>query len=477
MSKNRKVIVFVVGGLVGILVLVVSGLLFFFDINSHKPRLEGAASDVLGMQVRVHGRLGLGLFPNLHLTLNDAHIQNRGMAFVSADEARLRIGLLPLLRGQLRIDDITLRRPRVSIERDHAGQFNFENADAKRGAVPALALAQVSLREGTLLYRDKKSATGFEAEDCSLTVRDLRLSAGMNSEVLKNLSFATTLVCGKVQAKDFVLSDLTLSGSVHGGVFDLKPVSMRVFGAKGSGSIHADFSEAVPRYRVQYQLPQFHIEQFLLTLSPQHVANGLMDFSANLTMQGDDTRAITQSATGDISLRGENLTLVGRDLDDGLSRYESSQNFNLVDVGAFFFAGPIGLVATKGYNFASIFTGSGGSTQIRTLVSEWKVEHGVAHARDVAMATTQNRLALNGRLDFVEQRFDDVTVAAIDAGGCAAVQQKIRGPFRKPVVESPSMLMSLAGPALRVIKRGRDLFPGGECKPFYAGSVAPPTAP
>jgi hypothetical protein len=58
------------------------------------------------------------------------------------------------------------------------------------------------------------------------------------------------------------------------------------------------------------------------------------------------------------------------DIDKELSRYEFSQSFNLVDVGAFFFAGPLGLAVTKGYNFPSIFQSSGGSSQIRTLVSK-----------------------------------------------------------------------------------------------------------
>ncbi len=52
--------------------------------------------------------------------------------------------------------------------------------------------------------------------------------------------------------------------------------------------------------------------------------------------------------------------------------------------------------------------------------------------------------------------------------------QKIRGAFRKPVVEKPGVLKFLTGPALKLSKRGRDLFPGGECEVFYAGSVALP---
>ena len=65
-------------------------------------------------------------------------------------------------------------------------------------------------------------------------------------------------------------------------------------------------------------------------------------------------------------------------------------------------------------------------------------------------------------------------MALIDGKGCAKVRQKIHGPFQKPVVEKPNIFMSLAGPAVKLLMKGRDLFPGGECKVFYAGSVAPP---
>jgi AsmA protein len=198
-----------------------------------------------------------------------------------------------------------------------------------------------------------------------------------------------------------------------------------------------------------------------------------MDFSASLSMKGVTTDEMVRSASGEASLRGHDLTLEIGDIDKELARYESSQNFNLVDVGALFFAGPLGLVVTKGYNFASIFQSSGGSSQIRTLVSDWRIERGVAQAKDVAMATKENRIALKGRLDFINGRFEEVTVAWIDAQGCAIAQQKIRGPFGKPDVEEPNVLISLAGPALRLLRQARSLF-GGKCSVFYAGSVAPP---
>ena len=142
-------------------------------------------------------------------------------------------------------------------------------------------------------------------------------------------------------------------------------------------------------------------------------------------------------------------------------------------MGAFFIAGPFAPLVTKGYNFASLFRGSGGSSRIRALVSDWKVERGIARAKDVAMATNENRIALMGSLDFANERFNDVTVALVDGKGCAKLRQKIRGSFRKPEVEKVHVLQSVAGPVLKLFKQAGKLL-GGKCEVVYAGSVAPP---
>lgn len=473
MSKSRKIILYAISGFVGLLVLIAVTLLLFVDANAYKPRLEAAASEALGMEVKVGGRMGIGFFPSISITLGDVHIRNRGTDLVSAKEARLGIDLLPLFQKEVRIAKIALKQPSVSIEQDRDGNYNFET-QRMAGTLPALDLAKVSISDGNLHYADKKSGEGFEAGYCNLDVHRLRLAATKSPDLIKNLSFTAELACGVIRTKVVTVSDLKFSVVGEGGVFDIKPVTMGIFGGQGSGNIRADFSGAVPVYHVRYSLPQFRIEEFYKTLSQQKVTEGPMDFSANLSMQGRTVNEMTQTANGEASLRGENLTLNGTDLDLEFSRFESSQNFNLVDVGAVFFVGPVGLAVTKGYNFASILKGSGGSSAIRKLVSEWKVERGVAHAQDVAMATNAHRMALHGGLDFVSGRFDDVTVALIDAKGCAMVRQKISGPFQKPVVEKPNILKTLSGPALRLLKKGRDLFPGGECAAFYAGSVAPP---
>jgi len=467
-------ILIIIGGAIGLLLLLALTVTMLVGVNRYRHPLELAATDALGMDVRI-GRLGIGFFPGLHVTASDGRIvDEQGVPVASAKRIRFEIELLPLLRKEFRLHRIELTQPRLFIERDPEGRLNAERLKKAMALLGALDGASVSLSEGTLLYVDRRSEKRFEVTDFDLDVSRMRLPAGTNPQSMKGLSLEARLTCGEVRTKNLSVSALT--ALVHGkeGVFELEPVTMHVFGGQATVSLRADVSGAVPIYQVRYSLPSFRIEEFLKMLSPKRAVEGAMNFSMTLSLQGTTGSQLIQSAAGTVSLRGEHLMLVGTDLDRVLSRFESSQSFNLVDVGAVFLAGPLGLVVTKGYNFASLFEGTGGNCTIETLVSDWKVERGVAQAKDVAMATTHNRIAVQGGLDFVNERFADVTVAAVDAAGCARVRQALRGSFAKPTVEKPHVLTSLSGPVLKLYRQTRGLFPAAPCEAFYSGSVAPP---
>ena len=468
-SRPLKLTLVVAGVVLGLVVLVSLAVVLLVN----KPRLEAVASEALGMDVDIGGRTGIDVFPTLHVTLEDVRVRNRGVDFVSVGRADFEIDRLPLLSLKVRFKRIALERYRISIERDAAGKFNYELDDPER-VLPALDPVPVSLSDGTLHYAATQSGTGFEATDCDLDVTHMSHPGGKAAELFKRLSITMTFVCAEMQKDKVVWSDLqgTLDGS--DGVFEFEPVTMLVFGGQGSGSVHVDRTGPVPLVHVRYSLLQLRIEEFLKLLSPEKAAHGPMDLTMDLTMQGSTSHDLRQTAQGDVSLVGENLALDGRDLDQELARYDSSQHFNLVDVGALFLAGPLGLAVTKGYNFASLFRGPGGTTPISTLVSKWKVEQGVAHATDVAFATQENRLALHGGLDFVNEEFADVTVAVVDPSGCPQVLQKIVGPFQKPVLEKPAFLKSMAGPTIKLFRK---MFPGTKCEVFYEGSLAAPEPP
>ena len=474
-SGSRKSVLLILGGVAGFLMLVVLVAPFFIDVDRFKPRLETAASAALGMDVLVDGRLRMTLFPIPHVTAEEVRILDaRGVVAMSVKRVGASIDLLRLFHRELRLRRVELRQPVLTIERDSEGRLNVAALRKAEALLGTLDGGSVSLSEGTLHYADLRSGQAIEARDLDLNVSRLRFAGGKSPESWKSVSLQAEVACGEIRTKNLVASAFHVTVVGKDGVLILDPVTLRLFGGQMTGSLRADVSDSIPDYRLHCSLPGFRIEEFFKTLSPQKAGEGAMDFSATLSTKGVALGQLVGSAAGQFSLRGRDLTLVGHDLDAELSRFESSQSFNLVDVGAVFLAGPLGLAVTKGYNFASLFQGPGGHSDIATLVSDWRVDSGIAQAKDVALATTRNRIALHGGLDFVHGQFADVTVATIDARGCALVRQAIRGPFGKPVVEKPRALQSLAGPVMKLYRQTRGLFPSGPCEAFYSGSVAAP---
>ena len=113
MPRSHRFILFAVVGFVGLVVLVAVALLLLVDANVYKARLEATASEASGMEVNIGGKVGIGFFPALHVTLGDVHIRNRGVDLASAREASLGIDLLPLLKNEVRIEKIALKQPRL----------------------------------------------------------------------------------------------------------------------------------------------------------------------------------------------------------------------------------------------------------------------------------------------------------------------------------------------------------------------------
>jgi uncharacterized protein involved in outer membrane biogenesis len=472
-TRSRKR--FVIAGAVGLLALLVSLGFLFIDVGRNKPRLESAASKALGMEVRFDGRMYVGLLPVPHLSVGDGRVLGaRGEVVASAKKLRLWVELLPLLGGYFRLRRLELVEPRLSMERGDKGALNVAGLKHALALLGELDGASVSIRDGALTYAGGKSGSALEATHVDISVDRLRYTPRTDTLALKGLSFRARIDCGGLRAGTFNASAIHFSVVEDSGVFEVAPLTLHVFGGEATGSVRADYSGPVPAYLLRGSLPAFRIEQFVRSMSLKPSGQGQMNFTTNVTMRGWGRDGLMRSLSGEMSLQGHDLVLVGSDVDRRLGRYNASQNFSLVDVGGVFFAGPLSLALTRGFKSANVFGGGGGSTPIGTLVSNWKVDRGVAIARDVAMTTAQHRIALQGGLDLAGARFVDVTVAVVDAKGCAVLKQEIHGSFEKPQIEKPHALPSIAGPVVSLLKRARGVFPKKSCEPFYSGTVAPP---
>ena len=81
----------------------------------------------------------------------------------------------------------------------------------------------------------------------------------------------------------------------------------------------------------------------------------------------------------------------------------------------------------------------------------------------------------HGGLDFVADEYRDVTIALVDADGCAKAQQKITGAFGKPIADQSGILLPV-GSIVKLLNKARTLIAGegAKCEVFYSGSVSVP---
>jgi AsmA protein len=477
MAIHKKKVLFITAGIIT-LVVFVGILALMINIKVFKPRIEAAASTALGMDVRIKGGIGIALFPGFGLTLKDVNMRNKGLDVVTIETMRIGLKLIPLARSEIKIIRVGLVKPVFSIVGSKNEMRNLEKP-GRPSWEKLLGVKKISISQGSLIYTDETSGEKIEVGDLNLSIRNLFPNGTDSSEPFKNISFTGDIRCKTLKIYNFTLTNLVMRATDEKGILDINPVNMNIFGGSGNGSIHVDVTGLSPHYSVIYTLNRVRIEELLQQYSlkkiPRKTIEGLINFSADLTAMGKSVDEVKRSLNGNLSLNGENLMLYNIDIDALVTKYERSQNFNLVDVGAFLLAGPFGPVLTKSYNLTRLYQESqGGKGIIRKLVSDWKVKNGIAEARDVALASKKKRVAMKGGLNLINERFVDVTIAALDKRGCAVYSEKVHGSFHKPQIEKESVFKSITGSVTNPLEDAWKFIQGKKCTVFYSGSVAQP---
>ncbi len=466
-------------GWIALLCSLIALALFVLVHNiASRQSIEAVASDAIGMNVAVSGPIHVSLLPEVGLVLHEVSIRNMGKDLASAKEVRVGFAVIPLLKRQVRITELGISEPKFLLERDSEGRFNFERAkpgQKKRAFEGVITVKNFSLSHGGIVYRDLMLHREDAAEDIDLNLKDVSIDRDGEPGILKGVSFSGDLVAAGVKINQYRLSNVRAAVRAGKGVIDAGPIVFAFFNGEGRGSARLVETGEAHILTADAGLSHFRIEEVVSAFSKKKILSGRMDFTAHLTLKGSTFEELERSISGDVSLKGANLTLHNFDPDSVVSKYERSQRFNLVGVAGALLLGPLGAVLAKGYDFAAAYMEpTDRAARIEKIVSVWKVKNRVAEAEDVALTTKKNRVALKGRLDFINDRFDDVTVAAVDEKGCVKMREKLDGPFRHPRIEKAGPLRSLFGPVISAFEKVGKALKGGRCEVFYAGSLKHP---
>lgn len=235
-------IVYVLGGLLALVALLVVLVIVLVDADDYRAEIAERASDTLGREVRLEGPLSLRVFPRIALEIRALSVANPdgfgdAPALAEVGSASVTVAIGPLIRGELDIGTVRLRDATVSLVTLPDGASNLDgllaepSAEAQTEAEPdlsGLSLAGLELKNVAVqIFRP------FSDEVVRARIDELTLD-GFRAGALAPLSVRASLLdeASQVQAGLSLQGDLRVATNLER--IDLEEVSGE-FEAPASG--------------------------------------------------------------------------------------------------------------------------------------------------------------------------------------------------------------------------------------------------
>ncbi len=332
----------------------------------------------------------------------------------------------------------------------------------------ASILTSLDFSSNKLTYTGSSDTIDIQTLYLNMEKEQYKIPRGTNS--LAVLTADIKMGAQYIHSRHFKVDDVEYQIDVDEGAYTIIPLRSRFFGKPGTGIFTiAPFAEPMWGH-IEYAVEQFQIEYLLSTFRQDPNLSGLMDFSLVMDFKGSSLDTILSTMNADIQLKGHDLNLKGLDIDKFISRFQRSQHFNLVDLGAVLLAGPLGLAVTKGSDFALVLINNPDEfSTITELISDNSVKHGQLELSDVAFATEKNRIAAKGWLNFISDSLD-ISIGVINPKGCEILSQQIYGTLKEPELGNVKIIAKLFAPVSNLFKNAL----GKDCDPFYFGKLKHP---
>ena len=196
--------------LIGLLVLVVLlvgtvlSLPFLVDLNKYQDQYKPIIEEALNRQVQLQD-IRLTIWPRIGATVAGFAVMDDPSfgsgPFASLSSLDVGVKLMPLLSGQVEVEEVALRNPVITVIKNKNGVLNASTIGRKGVAVPEtpskapipsaegplkilalLAVDRVTIDGGKLTYRDQSVAktTEYVLQDLEVLLRDVRLGQTPN---------------------------------------------------------------------------------------------------------------------------------------------------------------------------------------------------------------------------------------------------------------------------------------------------------
>ena len=241
---------------------VIAALIFapgLIPAATYKPQIESAASSAVGRKVTMAGDIRFSFFPRVEVVVQDVTVDNADWAkaehLASISELGLGLELLPLLSGELALQQFTLTDPVINLETDAQGRSNWDlpaaqetasagtpaetpGSGSQAPAVRDIRLGDVQLingrishttPQGTDVYENINVVVGLESLDQPMSIDGSLAYQNAPISVGVDLANPRSLTDGGASDVDVTLrSDLVRAS--FGGQLDNQPTDLNLLG-------------------------------------------------------------------------------------------------------------------------------------------------------------------------------------------------------------------------------------------------------
>lgn len=308
--------------LVALLVVAVAALLVlpsFWDWNREKGRMAALVKEHTGRDLEIAGDVSLRLLPTPAFAAEQVTFANleggSDPAMLRLEELTISIALLPLLRGEVLIESVTLVKPEVLLEVLPDGSANWELVDAPPAAAASPASPPPRPAENTATQPIRIDS--FLIEDGQVRYRDARSGVeetlgDLNAELAAGSLVGPFAADGTALFRGVPLTfDLSLGQVVEGGATPAS-LSLQLPGAGASVSFIGALSRhrELQTVRGRLQAEGGSLRQVLAALAAGAAPGGDLlarPFKLSAEITGSQTEATADSlqvALGPLTLNG-----------------------------------------------------------------------------------------------------------------------------------------------------------------------------
>jgi AsmA protein len=317
MGKTLKVLGWLIGMVLLLIIAAVILIPMFVDPNDHKDRIVAEVKEATGRDLSIGGDIGLSVFPRLALELNSLTLSNAegfsGGDFAAVKHAQVGVNLVPLLFKQhLEVDTVRIEGLRLNLAKSKGGVTNWDDmlgeakAETPSTKLPeapkedkmgllAFTVGGLSIKEASLVWDDQSTGERYQIENIYLETGelapgrsvDLDFSMDLESQkpALKGGIKLTSQVLVNPDDQVFSMQDLQLAVDLNGegipedgiksllegnlqvnlmtNTLDLHDLELTAGKLKLSGRVQGEEIQTNPTFKGNVNLAEFNLREWM----------------------------------------------------------------------------------------------------------------------------------------------------------------------------------------------------------------------